>query len=138
MGVAGRSRRRHRIEDHRRTTEKAPGPCRRDAEKDSTLMEEAQSGRAQPQEIMPKMMAIRMEYSGKLETVLTDAQKKQWQSLLGKPFDLGMRPGGPPGPRPEAARPAGPADPSRFHVKPGFTIERLSKQLLAIASSEHR
>jgi len=34
MGVAGRSRRRHRIEDHRRTTEKAPGPCRRDAEKD--------------------------------------------------------------------------------------------------------
>jgi len=47
-------------------------------------MEEAQSGRAQPQEIMPKMMAIRMEYSGKLETVLTDAQKKQWQGAAWK------------------------------------------------------
>jgi len=87
------------------------------------LIEEVQSGKGQPQEIMPKVMAIRMEYGGKLETVLTDAQKKRWQEMLGKPLDLGMRPVGPPGQGPDAVRAAGPTDPSRFHVKPGFTID---------------
>ena len=95
------------------------------------LMEEAQSGRAQPQEIMPRIMAIRMEYSGKLEMILTDAQKKQWQELLGKPFDPVMPPGGPTGQRPGVARPVGPADPGRFHVKPGFTIDVAAEPVLS-------
>jgi hypothetical protein len=52
------------------------------------LIKEAQSG-GKPDEIGPKVMKIRKDYEGKIEAVLTDAQKKQWQEMLGKPFDLG-------------------------------------------------
>ena len=40
------------------------------------------------EEIRPKAMKIRKEHEGKIEALLTDAQKKQWKEMLGKPFDL--------------------------------------------------
>ncbi len=52
------------------------------------LLKQAQEG-GDPQEIGPKIMKLRKEQEGKLEAVLTDAQKKQWKEMLGKPFDLG-------------------------------------------------
>ena len=33
-------------------------------------------------------MKIRKEHEGKIEALLTDAQKKQWKEMLGKPLDL--------------------------------------------------
>jgi len=51
------------------------------------LMKEAQSG-GNPQEIMPKIMKIRNAHGGKIEAILSDAQKKQWKELRGKPLDL--------------------------------------------------
>ena len=51
------------------------------------LFKEAQSG-GNPQEIMPKVMKVRKEHEGKIEGLLTDAQKKQWQEMLGKPLNL--------------------------------------------------
>ncbi len=51
------------------------------------LIKEAQSG-GDPNEIRPKIMKIRKDHEGKLVALLTDAQKKQWQDLLGKPLDL--------------------------------------------------
>jgi hypothetical protein len=51
------------------------------------LIKEAQSG-GKPEEIGPKVMKLRQEHVGKIEAILTDAQKKQWQELLGKPFAL--------------------------------------------------
>jgi hypothetical protein len=52
------------------------------------LLKEAQSG-GNPQEIRPKVMKIRKDHEGKIEALLSDAQKKQWKEMLGKPFDLG-------------------------------------------------
>jgi hypothetical protein len=52
------------------------------------LMKEAQSG-GNPQEIMPKIMKIRNEHGDRIEAILSDAQKKQWKELRGKPLDLG-------------------------------------------------
>jgi hypothetical protein len=52
------------------------------------LMKEAQSG-GSPQEIWPKLMKIRRDHEGKIEAILSDAQKKQWKKILGTPFDLG-------------------------------------------------
>lgn len=51
------------------------------------LIEEAQSG-GNAEEIRPKVMKIRKEHEGKIEALLTDAQKQQWQEMLGKPLDL--------------------------------------------------
>jgi hypothetical protein len=51
------------------------------------LVKEAQSG-GNPDDIRPKLMKIRKEHEGKIEAILTDAQKKQWQEMLGKPLDL--------------------------------------------------
>lgn len=51
------------------------------------LIKEAQSG-GNAEEIRPKVMKIRKEAEGKLEALLTDAQKKQWQEMLGKPLKL--------------------------------------------------
>ena len=51
------------------------------------LIKEAESG-GDPQEIRPKVLKIRKEHEGKIEVLLTDAQKKQWQEMLGKPLDL--------------------------------------------------
>jgi hypothetical protein len=52
------------------------------------LMKEAQSG-VKPEEIFPKVVKLRKEHDGKIEALLTEAQKKHWLELLGKPFDLG-------------------------------------------------
>jgi hypothetical protein len=51
------------------------------------LIKEAQSG-GNPQEILPRIMKVRKEHEGKIEALLSDAQKKQWKELLGKPLDL--------------------------------------------------
>jgi hypothetical protein len=51
------------------------------------LIKEAQTG-GNPEEIRPKVMTIRKEYEGKLEALLTDAQKKQWKEMLGQPLTL--------------------------------------------------
>ena len=50
------------------------------------LIKEAQGGKGE--EIWPKMMKIRKEHEAKIEALLTDAQKKQWKEMIGKPFDL--------------------------------------------------
>jgi hypothetical protein len=52
-----------------------------------TVLKDFQNG-GNPEEIRPKVMKIRKEYEGKVEKLLSDAQKKQWKELLGKPFDL--------------------------------------------------
>jgi hypothetical protein len=52
------------------------------------LIKEAQSG-GNPQEIRPKIMKIRREHEGRIEGILSDAQKKQWKEIRGKPLDLG-------------------------------------------------
>ena len=52
------------------------------------LIKEAQSA-GKPEEIRPKIEQLRKDHAKKLETVLTDAQKKQWKELLGPPFELG-------------------------------------------------
>jgi hypothetical protein len=51
------------------------------------LMKGAQSG-GNPEEIRPKVLKIRMEHADKIEAFLTDAQRKQWRKMLGKPMDL--------------------------------------------------
>ena len=51
------------------------------------LVKEAQSG-GNHEEIRAKVMKIRKEQEGKIEALLTDAQKKQWKEMLGKPLDL--------------------------------------------------
>ena len=52
------------------------------------LMKEAQKG-GNPQEIGPKIRKIRKEQEERIETLLSDAQKKHWKEMLGKPLDLG-------------------------------------------------
>lgn len=52
------------------------------------LMKAAQSG-GDPQEIRPKVIRIRKDHEAKIEAILSDAQKKQWEKMLGKSFDLG-------------------------------------------------
>jgi hypothetical protein len=42
-----------------------------------------------PQEIGPKVMQVRKNQESKLEALLSDAQKKQWKEMLGRPLDLG-------------------------------------------------
>jgi hypothetical protein len=34
-------------------------------------------------------MKIRKDHEDRIEALLNDAQKKQWQKMLGKPLDLG-------------------------------------------------
>ena len=36
------------------------------------------------------MLKNREDLEGKLEALLTDAQKKQWKEMLGQPVDLGV------------------------------------------------
>ena len=54
-----------------------------------TLLEEVQKG-GKPDEIRPKVLKMRAELQGQLEALLTDAQKKQWKEMLGKPVELGV------------------------------------------------
>jgi hypothetical protein len=37
----------------------------------------------------PKIRKIRKEQEDRLEALLSDAQKKHWKEMLGKPLDLG-------------------------------------------------
>jgi hypothetical protein len=39
-----------------------------------------------PQEILPKVIKMRQDCQGKLEALLSDAQKKQWKEMIGRPF----------------------------------------------------
>jgi hypothetical protein len=50
------------------------------------LMNEAKSGGNQ-EEIRLKVIKMREDCLGKMEALMTDAQKKQWHELTGKPFD---------------------------------------------------
>jgi hypothetical protein len=52
------------------------------------LIKEAQSG-GDPHEIRPKIMQVRNDHEGELEALLTNAQKRKWKEMLGKPVDLG-------------------------------------------------
>jgi hypothetical protein len=52
------------------------------------LIKEAQSG-GKPEEIGPKVMKVRKDHEGKVEAILSAAQRKRWKEMLGKPFDLG-------------------------------------------------
>jgi hypothetical protein len=52
------------------------------------MIKAAQSG-GKPEELGPKVEQLRKDQGKKLEAALTDAQKKQWQELLGPPFELG-------------------------------------------------
>jgi len=52
------------------------------------LLKDVDSG-GDPKEIWPKLMKIRTEHEGRIEALLSDAQKKQWKEMLGKPLDLG-------------------------------------------------
>ena len=51
------------------------------------LIKEAQSG-GNPQEIFPKVVKLRQECQAKIEALMSDAQKKQWKEMLGKPVDV--------------------------------------------------
>jgi hypothetical protein len=52
------------------------------------LFQEAQSA-GNPQELGPKVRKLHKQYEGKIEGILSDAQKKRWKEMLGEPFDLG-------------------------------------------------
>jgi hypothetical protein len=51
------------------------------------LIKEAQT-KGNPEEVRPKAMKVRKDYAGKVQAILTETQKKQWQEMLGKPLDL--------------------------------------------------
>ncbi|HBI46811.1 MAG TPA: hypothetical protein DDY78_28750 [Planctomycetales bacterium] len=51
------------------------------------LIKEAQSG-GNHEEIRSKVMKIKKEHLDQIVALLTDAQKKQWQEMLGKTLDL--------------------------------------------------
>jgi hypothetical protein len=49
------------------------------------LIRQAESG-ANPEEIRKQMLKLRKAHEERVEAILGDAQKKQWQKMLGKPF----------------------------------------------------
>jgi Spy/CpxP family protein refolding chaperone len=51
------------------------------------LIKEAESG-GNHEEIRSRIMKIKKEQEEKIEAILTDTQKKQWQELLGKPLTI--------------------------------------------------
>lgn len=51
------------------------------------LVKEAQSG-ANPQEIMAKIIKIRKAQEVKIQAILNEAQRKQWQEMVGKAFEF--------------------------------------------------
>jgi hypothetical protein len=42
--------------------------------------------RGNPKEILPKVIKLRLNCQGKIESLLNDEQKKRWQEMVGKPF----------------------------------------------------
>lgn len=51
------------------------------------LLQEARQG-GDPQKIRPRVLKMRQELEANLESMLGDAQKKQWKQMLGEPVDL--------------------------------------------------
>jgi Spy/CpxP family protein refolding chaperone len=49
------------------------------------LIKGSRSG-GNPQEILPKVIKMRQDCQGKIEALLSDAQKKRWKEMTGKPF----------------------------------------------------
>ncbi|MCW3051138.1 MAG: hypothetical protein JWN14_308, partial [Chthonomonadales bacterium] len=43
---------------------------------------------ANPQEIRSKVIKLREKHEEKMETFLSDVQRKQWKEMLGKPLDV--------------------------------------------------
>ena len=64
-------------------------PTQKTYQKTQALMEEIHKG-ANPDEIRPKVLQLRLDLEAQLETLLTDAQEKQWKEMLGKPVELGV------------------------------------------------
>ena len=64
-------------------------PIQETEKKTKAQMDEIQNG-ANPDEIRPKALRLRLDLEAQLEALLTDSQKKQWQEMLGKPVDLGV------------------------------------------------
>jgi hypothetical protein len=62
-------------------------------QKTQALMAEIHQG-ANPELIRPKAFQLRLDLELQLEALLTDAQKKQWKEMLGKPVDPGVIYGG--------------------------------------------
>jgi Spy/CpxP family protein refolding chaperone len=63
-------------------------PLMRQAQQEiQTLMEEIQKT-GKLKELQPRVIKVRDDLEGKLEALLTDAQKKQWKDMLGKPMAL--------------------------------------------------
>jgi len=61
----------------------------RQAQKETqSLLEELQKDGKLKEEIQPKVIKVRGDLEGKLEALLTDAQRKHWKEMLGKPMDL--------------------------------------------------
>jgi hypothetical protein len=53
----------------------------------NALMEEIRKG-GNIGEVQPKVLKSRADLEDRLEALLTDAQKKQWKEMLGKPMDI--------------------------------------------------
>ena len=68
-------------------------PTQEAQRKTTALMEEIHKG-ANPETIRPKAFQLRLDLEVQLEALLTDAQKKQWKEMLGKPVDPGVIYGG--------------------------------------------
>jgi gas vesicle protein len=64
-------------------------PIQETQTKTQALMGEIQKG-ANPDKIRPKVLQLRLDLEIQLEALLTDAQKKQWKEMRGKPVDLGV------------------------------------------------
>lgn len=50
------------------------------------LIKESQTG-GNPQVIRPEVIMMRQDCQGKMEALLSGAQKKRWKAMIGKPFD---------------------------------------------------
>jgi len=68
-------------------------PTQETQKKTQTLMEEIHKG-ANPNEIRPKALQLRLDLEVQLEALLTDAQKKQWKEMQGQPVNLSVIYGG--------------------------------------------
>jgi len=68
-------------------------PVQEKQKQTQALMAEIHKG-ANPDEIRPKALQLRLDLEVQLETLLTDAQRKQWKEMRGQPVDLGVIYGG--------------------------------------------
>ena len=68
-------------------------PTQETQRKTRALMEEIHKG-ANPDEIRPKALQLRLDLEVQLEALLTDAQKTKWKEMLGQPVDPSVLYGG--------------------------------------------